>query len=253
MTEGGFLSRWSQRKQQNQNMDLQDIPAVDVPDNLSDPLDHLQNPIDQSLGLDESLNIDSSTDSPNTQADTVYEPEHRLTDEDMPDIASIDGNSDISAFFSEGVSEQLRKQALKAMFIKPEFNLRDGMDDYDMDYTKVKTLSSEVASGLRQWFKEKEPIDPELLESNAPKADLLEAVESKQEPLEQEAIESELSESEPIEPELIEPETLDTDHPPEVGNTDQVDPDKSELDQIQMNLASDKATVADLNSVLKEG
>lgn len=247
MTEGGFLSRWSQRKQQNQNTDQQDIPAVDTPDNLSDSLDHLQSPIDGSLGLD------GSTDSPNTQADTIYEPEHRLTDEDMPDIASIDGNSDISAFFSEGVSEQLRKQALKAMFIKPEFNLRDGMDDYDMDYTKVKTLSSEVASGLRQWFKEKEPIDPELLESGAPKADSLEAVESKQEPLEQEVIESELSESEPIEPELIEPETLETDHPAEVESTDQVDADKSEPDQIQMSLASDKATVADLNSVLKEG
>ena len=56
------------------------------------------------------------------------------TDADMPPIDSIDENTNIQDFFSPGVSETLRKAALRKLFHLPIFNIVDGLDDYDDDF-----------------------------------------------------------------------------------------------------------------------
>lgn len=181
MSEKGLFSRWAQRKQQVQEQEaLEQQQALEKQQALESQqaADNLKSAEQVEVTGSEANPQNSQTSS---SSDKVADPElqtaeHQplaagetentpsdkpLSDEDMQDVGAIDGNSNVSAFFSEGVSEKLRKQALKAMFLKPEFNVRDGMDDYDLDYTDVKELSSDVAAGLRKWFKNKDPLDLE--------------------------------------------------------------------------------------------
>ena len=112
--EEGFLTRWSRRKQQLNK------------DEAAEP--HNEAVVD--------------TDD---QADAA--PAKR--DEDMPAIDSIDENSDVSDFFSPGVSEALRKAALRKLFHSPGFNIVDGLDDYDDDFKTFQALGDIVTADMR--------------------------------------------------------------------------------------------------------
>ncbi|WP_415905804.1 DUF3306 domain-containing protein [Neptuniibacter sp. QD48_55] len=116
-----FFSRWSQRKAEQQ----------------AEPIEESQT--EASLS-DEAI-------------DTEELPP--LTDEDMPDIESLDNDSNFEQFFSPGVSEELRNLALRKLFRLPEFNIRDGLNDYDDDFSKMPALTQEVVSKLRSWADEK--------------------------------------------------------------------------------------------------
>ena len=75
--------------------------------------------------------------------------EQDLTDEDMPPLDSLDENSDYSGFLSPGVSEGLRRRALRKLFMSAVFNVRDGLDDYDEDFTNFEALGDIVTSDMR--------------------------------------------------------------------------------------------------------
>lgn len=98
----------------------------------------------------------SSTRSPETppppsQAGEQPASSRILSDKDMPSLQQLTGESDVSDFLSPGVSESLRRQALRRLFGMPKFNLRDGLDDYDDDYTKLQTISRTLAQeGLQR-------------------------------------------------------------------------------------------------------
>lgn len=79
-----------------------------------------------------------------------------LTDEDMPPIESLSEKSDFSQFLSSGVSDQLRNLALRKLFNLPQFNVRDGLNDYDEDFSQIPVLAQEVASKMRSWLHEKQ-------------------------------------------------------------------------------------------------
>ena len=87
----------------------------------------------------------------NTQVlESEPEPEKpALTDDDMPPIESLDEDSDYSGFLSPEVSEGLRKLALKKLFHMPTFNVRDGLDDYDGDYTEFANLGSLITADMK--------------------------------------------------------------------------------------------------------
>lgn len=72
-----------------------------------------------------------------------------LTDDDMPDIESMTPESDYTDFLSPGVSEELRKLALRKLFSSEVFNIRDGLDEYDGDYTHFETLGDIVTSDMK--------------------------------------------------------------------------------------------------------
>ena len=72
-----------------------------------------------------------------------------LTDADMPDIESLDENSDFSGFMSAGVSDKLRNLALRKLFKAPVFNIRDGLDEYDEDYTYFEKLGDIVTCDMK--------------------------------------------------------------------------------------------------------
>jgi hypothetical protein len=52
-------------------------------------------------------------------------------------------------FFSPEVSEQLRRVALRKLFHLPQFNIVDGLDDYDDDYTTFEALGEIVTADMR--------------------------------------------------------------------------------------------------------
>lgn len=178
MSESSFFSRWSRRKQENQpesepisdNNAAQEQPAphsteAGTPDTTYRKVEDKEFNPDQSeqiLLSDTDHDIATSSELSPSHSQTNAPSPQALTDSDMPDISTLDGNSDVSGFFSEDVSENLRKKALKAMFLKPEFNLRDGLEDYDDDFSVMKPLSEKVAASLRNWVDEQDP--EEMLE-----------------------------------------------------------------------------------------
>jgi hypothetical protein len=72
-----------------------------------------------------------------------------LTDEDMPPIESLTAASDYADFLSPGVSEGLRKLALRKLFHGEAFNIRDGLDEYDDDFTQFEKLGDIVTSDMQ--------------------------------------------------------------------------------------------------------
>ena len=86
-----------------------------------------------------------------------------LTDADMPPIDSLDENSDFSGFMSKGVSDELRNLALRKLFKAPAFNIRDGLDEYDEDYTSFEKLGDVVTCDMKHHIEMKEQKEREAL------------------------------------------------------------------------------------------
>lgn len=162
---GSFLSRWSSRKQQAagrvSNADM--APEVMTEAELAESADTVSLLSDRLLQGEFSSNDLKPTDAPpNDTATSVTGTGHRsegvvsvepapalLTDADMPDIETLTSSSDISVFLGKGVSAALRKAALRHVFRQPEYNLRDGLDDYDDDYTTFEPLGDTVTSDMK--------------------------------------------------------------------------------------------------------
>jgi hypothetical protein len=87
--------------------------------------------------------------APPTLEPVADSPVTELTDADMPPLEALDEKSDYSGFFSPKVSEALRRQALRKLFHTPAFNITDGLNDYDEDYTSFATLGSVVTQEMR--------------------------------------------------------------------------------------------------------
>ncbi len=118
----GFAARWSRRKQlvlEEEIKDKQLDSETDAGATDSELADDLPKELTAEEKLAE-LNL--------------------LTDEDMPDIETLHEESDYSGFMSTGVSEGLRKMALSKLFHGKSYNIRDGLDEYDGDYTYFEKL-----------------------------------------------------------------------------------------------------------------
>jgi hypothetical protein len=74
---------------------------------------------------------------------------HLPGDADMPALESLTQDSDYSGFLSPKVSEALRKQALRKLFHSKAFNICDGLDDYDGDYTKFEKLGDIITADMK--------------------------------------------------------------------------------------------------------
>ena len=117
-TGEGFLSRWSRRKANPRDSESEPSPPA--------PAGDVQ-------------------PAPSAERD----PEPALTDADMPPLDSLGPDSDYSPFWSPGVSDELRRLALRRLFGSPQFNIRDGLDDYDDDYTIFEPLRKTVADAFQ--------------------------------------------------------------------------------------------------------
>lgn len=138
-----FASRWSRRKQQ-----VQSEPEVD------------------------ELVVEDETPKQSTEEERL-EKLNELTDEDMPDVETLNEDSDFSGFMSTGVSETLRKMALQKLFHGKSYNIRDGLDEYDGDYTSFEKLDPSIITCDMKHLLEVEA--EKLLAEEKEKEELLEA------------------------------------------------------------------------------
>lgn len=94
-------------------------------------------------------------------------PEPGSLDHTLPDPETLQAGSDFSAYMVPGVSGALRRQALKRLWATGNYNVRDGLDDYDADYNKLlKPMSSELAGKLRKWtHKVEEAVDKQVADA----------------------------------------------------------------------------------------
>lgn len=113
------LSRWSRRKTEARQAEAQP-PALD-----------------RAAPVAAAQPIDAEDEQP------------VLTDADMPDIDTLTEESDFSPFMSAGVSDELRNLALRKLFRAPVFNIRDGLDEYDDDFTQFEKLGDIVTSDMK--------------------------------------------------------------------------------------------------------
>ena len=116
------LSRWSRLKQE---------AVTAPPDDL------------------EALAVASEASLVAPMSEEVEEEPAPLTDVDMPDLDSLGEDSDFTGFMSPGVSDELRNLALRKLFHAPVFNIRDGLDEYDEDYTSFEKLGDIVTCDMK--------------------------------------------------------------------------------------------------------
>ena len=136
-TKESGLSRWARRKQE-----AREAPAVvsEMP----------------------AAESESMLDLP--QTDEISEEPVALTDADMPDVDTLGEDSDFTGFMSPGVSDELRNLALRKLFHAPVFNIRDGLDEYDEDYTSFEKLGDIVTCDMKHQIEVQERKRREALE-----------------------------------------------------------------------------------------
>lgn len=121
-SDANFVSRWSRLKHENKQTN--DDAVVDAV-------------------------VDKSAKHSIASDEEQQAPVKILTDADMPDIESMTADSDYTDFLSPGVSEELRRIALRKLFRSEVFNIRDGLDEYDGDYTHFEKLGDIVTSDMK--------------------------------------------------------------------------------------------------------
>jgi hypothetical protein len=72
------------------------------------------------------------------------------TDADMPPVESLNEESDYHLFLSAGVSEALRRQALRKLFTLPSVNRRDPLDSEYYDCHGFEPLGNIVTHEMRE-------------------------------------------------------------------------------------------------------
>jgi hypothetical protein len=71
---------------------------------------------------------------------------------ELPPVASLDFDSDFTAFLRPEVDDKIKRAALKQLFRDPRFNVMDGLDTYIDDYTKADPIPPDMLADLLQRF-----------------------------------------------------------------------------------------------------
>lgn len=152
-TEHGVLRRWSKRKARaDQEPEAAGAPAPD-----GEPVTRGGAQTPRSGG--------GASDAGPEHAERLK------SDEDMPDLDSINDASNVSDFFSPGVSEQLRNQALRRLFRTAKFNAIDPLDDYNENFRNFELLGDMVTSDMRHRMEMDEQRRKEAAEAADASAD----------------------------------------------------------------------------------
>lgn len=128
-----FLARWSRRKL---GQEVSPDPAPPVPALAQTP--EVEDALPATVETEQRIEPRSGK--------TISE----LTDDDMPDINTLDQNADLSVFMSGKVSQALRMKALTKVFHSPKFNQVCLCAEYADDYTNFVPLGDIVPHDLKQ-------------------------------------------------------------------------------------------------------
>ena len=144
-----FLNRWSRRKTAAATPRPPDAPLDDARDECAVA----------ARPEDWSGNEDSAARKPDD-----------IDLESLPDIDSMDENSDFSVFMQDGIPDALRNRALRKLWqTDPTFNVVDGLVEYGEDFTDLAS----VAEGLKTAYKVGKGMvdDDETAERDVPEDD----------------------------------------------------------------------------------
>jgi hypothetical protein len=126
-----FLTRWSRRKAlSREGVELPE-PVDEVAGDTGSP------PGNSGSGNEDALQEDGQAAEAPTEA-----PE-------LPPIESLGEDSDYGAFLASDVPADLQRKALRKLFRSPKFNVRDGLDDYDLDFSSPEPLGDIVTAEMR--------------------------------------------------------------------------------------------------------
>ncbi|WAM55147.1 DUF3306 domain-containing protein [Vreelandella venusta] len=149
------LERWSRKKRGVESNEA-DVASENPPNGSTEPK--------SELGLEADALSATSSDTESLDAEASVDDARPLPgslDHTLPDPDSLPAGSDFSAFMVPGVSAALRRRALKRLWATGNYNVRDGLDDYDADYRQqLKPMATELAGKLRRWAnKAEEAVD----------------------------------------------------------------------------------------------
>ena len=131
-----FLTRWSRRKAAAN-------AGVELPEPTDEVVDDGETPPRDSASGNE---VDPQ--GPDKQSEST-DREQPAAPRELPPIESLGEDSDYSAFMAADVPADLQRQALRKMFQSPKFNVRDGLDDYDLDFSSPEKLGDIVTAEMR--------------------------------------------------------------------------------------------------------
>lgn len=125
---GGFLQRWSRRKQAAQ---AGVVPTEAAAEGAT-----------QIAAIDPQRVAQASPDR-SADADTKHT--------ELPGLDSLQGlQSDYLDFMQPKVTQQLKRAALKKLFADPHFNVIDRFEAYSEDYTQADPIPAAMLRGLNQ-------------------------------------------------------------------------------------------------------
>ena len=219
-SEDNFIGRWSRRKKAQEK-------EAKIPQSATEDRELAAQQTaepDREAGLEVSSqqagDVESATLA--TTNEQLAEPV-APTDADMVALDTLDANSDYAPFMSEGVSSELRKAALKKLFFSGKFAARDGLDDYDDDFTHFEPLGDTVTSDMKFHARRKEKERLAKLEQERL------AREAQEQPVS----ENETSESDGADPVEADPvETPGSDSSDSSDSSDNSAPERVESEQV---------------------
>ena len=132
MKDETFLGRWSRRKAASAAG--RTAPTADVP---AEPAPAVIKP-----GAGTQVPPATGTDAVTTPRPGSPQP--------LPPVESLTPESDFTPFMGREVDEGVKRQALKALFKDPRFNVMDGLDVYIDDYSKPDPLPEGWLEKLNQ-------------------------------------------------------------------------------------------------------
>jgi hypothetical protein len=132
----GFLSRWSRRKTLARKGEALEEPSADAG----------LEPAPQEARAEAEVAPPEQAESRQLREGDAAPAEAA---EELPPLESLSEDSDYSAFMREGVPAELKQDALRKLFHSPKFNIRDGLDDYDLDFSNPEPLGDIVTAEMR--------------------------------------------------------------------------------------------------------
>lgn len=113
---------------------------------------------------------ESGAASPGLEPADVAAGEQNVAPEDLPDIETLDKDSDFTPFLGAGVPDELRRLALRKLWASdPVLANLDGLNDYDEDFSTVGMIARTVATLFKPGEGMPEPAaEPVLSEPDQP-------------------------------------------------------------------------------------
>jgi hypothetical protein len=143
----GFLGRWSRRKRSGGA-----APVIEAP--APGPVIE-QAPPGEAAGDAVDTGTHGAPGTPGTPAPVEEggeQPVAGIDEAELPDIESLDRDSDYTAFLRKGVPDHLKRAALHKLWRSdPLFGILDGLNDYDEDFTLQ--FRAEVVNAVKTSYK----------------------------------------------------------------------------------------------------